>query len=231
MCEPLTIASAALTAFGTYQQHQSQKKAQKKTEAAIRATGEANERLRDQSQTRVLDSADNFSREKFDENQAAETEKLSQKLTDPLTQGTLPGEYYGGRQSENTQRVLEDKNAEATDFSVGIADALANLRGFGQALGVNQRDTQRAGELVGLNQNKQTGNNAVLPIQLEGIKQGAQNPLADIMVGIGSAGVSAGLSSGLPPGATGTGGGGYITAGGIPVPGRKPPVPSSFKLA
>mgnify|MGYP000678155217 CR=1 FL=1 len=25
MCEPLTIASAALTAFGTYQQHQSQR--------------------------------------------------------------------------------------------------------------------------------------------------------------------------------------------------------------
>lgn len=226
MCDALTISSAALTAFGTLQQHRSQKKAQERTENAIRATGEANDRLREQSQQRVLGATDNFSRENFDKIQAQETEKLSQKYKDPISQGVLPGEYYGGQQSENTQRYLEDKNAEANDFSSGIADALANLRGFGQALGVNQRDTQRAGETVGVNQNKEAGNNAVLPIQIEAARQSAQNPFADIMVGAGSAG----LSNALPAGATPTGGGGYITASGIPVPGKKPPIPKSFNL-
>ena len=235
MCDPLTIGSAALTAFGTYQQYQSQKKAQKRTEAAIRANGEANDRLRQQSQERVLGSADNFTREKFDELQNQETQKLSQKYTDPISQGVLPGEYYGGKQSENTNRRINDKNTSANEYSKGIAEALANLKGFGQALGVNQRDTQRAGELVGLNQNKEAGNNAVLPIQIEAARQSAANPLADIMVGLGSAGLTAGLSAGatagIPAGATATGGGGYITAAGVPVPGTKPPVPSGFKLA
>lgn len=230
MCDPLTIGSAALTAFGTYQQYQSQKKAQQRVENAIRTTGEANERLRQESQQRVLQSADRYNRDDFDQLQSDETQKLAQKFTDPISQGALPGEYYGGAQSENTQRYLEDKNSKANEYSQGIAEALANLRGFGQALGVNQRDTTRAGEVVGVNQNKEAGNNAVLPVQIEAARQSAANPIADLFVGVGSAGLSAGLSSGLPAGATPTGGGGYITASGIPVPGKKPPVPSSFKV-
>lgn len=199
MCEPLTIASAALTALGTYQQYQSQKDAQKETERVLARNAETQEGLRRDSQVGVTNAADAFKRDKFDQNQEDQTAQITQKLTDNLSQGVLPGEYYGGRQSENTRQYAETKSAESTDFSKELAAALGRMRGFDAGLRTTNVGINRASEGVMMNNNFMDGNNAILPIQLEAAKQKASNPLADIMVGIGGAGLSAGLSGGSGP--------------------------------
>lgn len=194
MCNPLVIASAAATAAGTYMQYKSQQKAQDKINQAIALNDESNERLQRESQAAALEAGEGFNRENFDEAQNQETVKLRQQLTDNLSQGVLPGEFYGGRQSENTKQYAEIKDQEARDFSQQMADALANLRGFEQGLRVQNKGVQSAGEKAGMNQNFQVGNNAVLPHQIRAAEASAQNPLADILVGVGGVGLSAGLS-------------------------------------
>jgi len=199
MCDPVSIGSAALTAFGTFQQYQSQKKAQDRVEQAISNNAEAQEKLRRESQAGVKDSAEQFNRETFDKTQADETAVIQKKLTDNLSQGDLPGEYYGGKQSDNTKKNIEVKSKGASDFSAQIADALARMRGFDAGLSKTNMSINRAGEKVLMNNGFMDGNNAVLPIQIEAAKQSGSNPLADIMVGVGSAGLSAGLSGGTGP--------------------------------
>lgn len=194
MCNPLTIGSALLTVGGTAMQMQSQRKAQKAVNAAIQNNSAKNAALRNESQGRVLGSADQFSRDKFDANQADQTGKIKQQLTDALSPGVLPGEYYGGAQGENTKAYTVKKTKDTTDKSMQAADALANLRGFEGGQRVNTQGIQRAGEVVGMNQNKEAGNNAILPIQIEAAKRKGSNPIADLMVGAGGAGLSAGLS-------------------------------------
>lgn len=194
MCDPLTIGSAALTAFGTYQQYQSQKDAQKETERVLARNAESQEALRRDSQAGVMNSLQDFKREKFDQTQDDETAKIQQKLTDNLSQGVLPGEYYGGKQSDNTRQYAQIKTQQSTDFSKELAEALARMRGFDAGLRTSNVGINRAGEKVVMNNNFMDGNNAILPIQLEAAKQKASNPLADIMVGVGMAGVGAGLS-------------------------------------
>ncbi len=180
---------------GTGMQYQAQRRAQKGIESAIRNNGEANDRLRAESRTGVMSQADKFSREQFDANQAEETQKVKAQFDKQLSQGVLPGEYYGGAQSENTKRYSEQKNTEARNFSQQMSDALANLRGFDQGQAVNTRGVQRAGEVVAMNQNKEAGNNAVLPLQIEAAKQKGSSMLGDIFVGLGSAGLTAGLAA------------------------------------
>lgn len=203
MCDPLTIGSLVLTAAGTGMQMQSQRRAQKGIEGAIRENDNKNDALRTQSQAAVLDNTNKFSRENFDKNQQDETAKVQTKLTDALSQGKLPGEYYGGPMSENTKRYTEQKTAQTNDFSNSMAEALAKLRGFGQGQAVNTQGIQRAGEVVGMNRSKEAGNNAVLPLAIDAAKRKGQNPLADLMVGFGTAGVGAGLSGAQPFGAQG----------------------------
>lgn len=215
MCDPMTIASVAISAVGTGMQMQAQKKAQKAINNAVNANGIANDKLREQSRQGVVDTTQKFSRESFDRNQADETGKVQAKLTDALSAGKLPGEYYGGAQSENTRGYTEQKTTETNDFSKQMADALARLRGFGQGQAVNTQRVQRAGEVVGMNQNKEAGNNAVLPLQIEAAKQKGSSPLGDLFTGIGSATLGPSLSSsgsflgdvgaGLKSGLNGTG--------------------------
>jgi len=196
MCDPLTIGSALLTVGGTAMQQKAQRSAQKGIEGAIRANGEANDRLRNESRTGIMNSAQDFSREKFDQTQMDETAKVRQQLEAALSPGKLPGEYYGGQQSENTRKYTETKTKQTNDFSMQMADALAKLRGFGQGQQVNTRGVQRAGEVVGMNQNKESGNNAILPLQIEAAKRKGQTPLGDLFVGLGTAGTAAGLAGG-----------------------------------
>lgn len=196
MCNPLTIGSAALSLGGTFMQMQAQRRAQQGINNAIRNNDNANDSLRQKSQAAISTSADKFSRDKFDQNQTVETGKVQKSLMDALTPGALPGEYYGGKQSENTRAYAEQKDAKANDFSKQMAEALANLRGFGQGQSVNTRGIQRAGEVVGMNQNKEAGNNAILPIEIDAAKRKGQSPLGDLFTGLGGAGLSAGLSAG-----------------------------------
>lgn len=196
MCDPVSIASAVATVAGTAMQQRAQSRAQKGIESAIRNNGEANDRLRAESRTKVMDQTEQFNRDKFDRNQADETAKAKASFDRQISQGVLPGEYYGGAQSENTRRYSELKNNEAQSFSQQMSDALANLRGFDQAQGVNTRGIQRTSEVAGMNQNKEAGNNAILPLQIEAAKQKGSSLLGDILVGAGSAGLTAGLSGG-----------------------------------
>jgi len=194
MCDPLSIASAVATVAGTAMQMQAQNKARKGVNAAIAANGEANDKLRANSRAGVEATAQGFNRETFDANQANETQAVQQKLTDALAGGKLPGEYYGGEQSANTRQYTEQKVSKADAYSQQIADALARMRGFTQAQGTNNRNISRTGEVVAINQNKEQGNNAVLPLQIEAAKSKAHSPLGDILTMAGSAGSAAGLS-------------------------------------
>lgn len=202
MCDPLTIASAAATVGGTFMQMNAQAKAEKAINNAVRNNGEMNDRLREQSRMALKDSTQQFSRENFDRTQEEETGKVRDKLMAALTPGQLPGEYYGGRQSENTRQYAEKKSVETNDFSKQMADSLAKLRGFGQGQIVNTQGVQRAGEVVGMNQNKEAGNNAVLPIQIEAAKRKGYSPLGNLFTAAGSAGLSAGLAGGAGAAAT-----------------------------
>jgi len=236
MCDPLTIASAVATVGGSFMQMQSQKKAEKKTQQALSQNAEAQERLRQQSQNEVLAAGQEFNRDNLDKTQDEETAKIEKTFKDNLSQGVLPGEYYGGETSENTRNYQTKQNAGAMEASESMTEALAKLRGFGQGFGQAGQQVSKAGERVTMNNGFMDGNNAVLPIQLEAAKAEGQNPFADILVGAGSAGLTAGLTAGaggLPAGATATGGGGYITKAGVPVPGTKPTqggAASFFKL-
>lgn len=191
----MLAASTAATAGGTVMQANSQKKAQRKIDEATRLNAQLASDKQEASQKLVLDQTDQFSKENFEETQNVETEKLQKGFAEVLQPGNVAGSFSGGDVSANTQRLLDDKSREGNTFSHGLADSLAKLRGFGAGLDVNTRDTRRAGEQIALNQNETAGNNALLGIQIADAQRGAANPLADIMVGVGSAGMQAGLSA------------------------------------
>lgn len=201
MCDPLSAASALLTIGGSYMQSQSQRRAERGIQNAITNNANMQDKLLANSQAGVLDAANKFDRTKFDQTQADETGKIQKSFRDNLSQGDLPGEYYGGKQSENTQKYSKGKSAATTDYSREIADALARMRGFEQGMTTNNTGINRAGERVLMNNNFMQGNNAVLPLEIEAAKRKGQNSLADLMVGLGHTGLSAGLSN--VPGAGG----------------------------
>lgn len=198
MCDPLSVASAAVTAYGTFRQYQSQQEAQSKINSAIENNDRKNMALELDTQNKALGATDKFDRENFDANQAGETQKLQGKFRDNLSQGNLPGEYYGGELSDNTKRYQEVQSKKASDTNNRMADALARLRGFEQGMRINNQAVSGAGEVAGMNRNFMIGNNNVLPYQIEAAKRGAQDPFADILVGAGSAGLTAGLSGAGP---------------------------------
>lgn len=200
MCDPLTIAGAAATVGGTFMQMRSQQKAADKVRQVLSRNAESQENLRRDSQAGVQDAAGEFDRTKFDQTQSDETALLKQRFTDNLSQGDLPGEYYGGRESENTKKYTEKKTGEANIYSQQLADALARMRGFDQGLSKTNLGINRASEKVVMNNGFMDGNNAILPGQIEAAKQSGANPLADIMVGLGGASLNAGLAGKTIPG-------------------------------
>lgn len=209
MCDPLTIGSIAVTGLGTMMQMRSQEKAQRSMDNVLRENASEAERLQKDSQGRTLKAAEEFGRDKFDQNVADETAKTKKQFIDAQS-GGVPGEYYGDSVSDNTKRYQEKKSSEASDYTKRMAAALATMRGFEGGMRAGNTQSQRASEQVAMNNNFMAGNNAILPLRLEAAKAKGSNPLADIMVGIGSAGLSAGLSGGSGPMTTSLAGGDKI---------------------
>ena len=222
MCTGAEIAmiSVAASAAGTGLQGTSHSDTQKEIREAQAATDEANDQLQRQSQQEVLETTDDFSRERFDDVQAEQTGNIKKTFKDSLAEG-LPGQFSSGDLSSNTQRLLSDETTKNRGDTDRFASALANLRGFSQGLTDSNRGIQRAGENIQLNQTAQSGNSAVLPLTIQGAVNNSGNPFADILVAGGAAGAQAAGTQGTVK----TGGGGSIT-GGVPSPGRKP----SFKV-
>lgn len=195
MCDPVSIGSAVVMGLGTVMQMKSQANAQKKMDSVLQRNAEEADRLQKDSSAKTLNAAQEFGREKFDANAQQETVKSKQEFMASQSAGVLPGEYYGESAGENVKRYQETKSKKASNYTDRMADALAAIRGFEGGMRAGQTKTRDAAEQVVLNNNSIAGNNAILPIQLEAAKASGSNPLADIMTGVGSAGLSAGLSS------------------------------------
>jgi hypothetical protein len=200
MCDPLTIGGAVVTGLGTVMQMRSQQQARNKMDSVIRANADEADRLQKDSSKRTLTAAEGFDRPKFDANVSEQTQKTKKDFMDAQSGGALPGEFYGESTSDNVKQYREQKGQESSNYTNRMAEALSRLRGFEGGMRVAGTQTNRAAEQVLLNNNFMQGNNAILPIQLEAAKAKGSNPLADIMVGLGSAGMSAGLSGKTIPG-------------------------------
>lgn len=198
MCDPLSIGSAIATGLGTVMQMSAQNRAQNNIRNVIQQNADKQTQLQQQSSARAQDAAQNFTRAKFDQGQQEATAADAAKYKAAQSQGALPGEYYGDSVGDNVKAYQELKSKDASAYTDRYADALAKLTGFTGGIMKPNNAIRDAGEQVQLNSNYMAGNNAILPVQLEAAKQSGQSPFGDILTGLGSAGLSAGLTKAIP---------------------------------
>lgn len=200
MCDPLTIASVALTAGSAAANNAAANK-----QASAQASAMAAERTR---QARLDDEArgvNQQARNRFEnvgEQQEAKATELTEEFTGPANRGADLISAMLPRTSSNiTMQNDERERGEATDFANQQGEAMARMRSFADLFGELGRGTAQDASQIGMLGGFKQGSQGALPFELEAasMKGGNLRNAADIMGGLGSIGLNAGLSGAQMP--------------------------------
>jgi hypothetical protein len=201
MCDPLTIGGLALSAGSMVMQQQAQSQVNKARRGAMEA-----ERIRQQGFQRETDALNAASQDRYKDFQGEQADKantLGQYFTDQ-NQGLPDGQDPQGAPVETmpgssnnivTQEQTKQK-AKAKAFGDQQGEALGELRSFGDLLGGIGRLQARDAAQIGTVGNFMRGSSSVLPYELEeaNSKGSGMADFGTILGGLGSVGISAGLS-------------------------------------
>lgn len=193
MCDPITIAGAALMAGSVAANSAAASQVANARAAALAAQNQEQSALNAQTKT-VNDKADaNYNN--FGNQQQQQAQNLAALYT--AAKANPPNAAYAvPKSSSNIVNSEDQKQTGIADaFAQKTGDALANMRSFGQALGQDSIATARnAGQLTQLNNFKQ-GDAAVLPYQLDAANQAGNGMklFGDILGGVGQLGTAYGL--------------------------------------
>lgn len=203
MCDPLTIAGVALSAGSMIANQSAQSSVMKARNSAMQA-----ERQRQQTLQKEATALNETSRGRYDNFQGQQQQQggeLASYFNDqneglPTGDPNATGSLIPTSSSNIVVREQEKQNAKAKNFSEQQGDALGNLRAFGDVLGGIGRGQARDASQIGTVGGFMRGSSNVLPLELEAAnsKGGGARMLGDILGGLGSLGMSAGLSGAGP---------------------------------
>lgn len=211
MCDPLTIAGAALTVGSTVANASAARKAE-----AARNDALAAERIRQGALDQEAQALNTQSQDRFTDFETKREDKAT-ALGDyfaPPTENTEANNAAAVLPAETNSvitREMAKKSGEARAFTDQQGAALAELRSFGDLLGDTSRMQGRDASLVGQIGGFKRGSSNVLPLELEAAAKKGQGMrvLGDILGGIGGIAMNAGLTGGK----LNTGGSGSLFGG------------------
>lgn len=204
MCDPLTIAGAALSAGSMVANNAAENRIAKARKNATEA-----ERIRQrgyESEAAALNDQSQGRYKNFQGKQADKTAQLADYFTGQ-NQGLPTGSEANGAPAEVmptsgannivTQEIAKQKG-KAKAFGDQQGRALAAMRGFGDLLADNSRLQARDASQIGQIGGFMRGSSAVLPFELEAAnaKGAGMQQFGSILGAAGQLGIGAGLSGG-----------------------------------
>lgn len=200
MCDPLTIAGAALSVGSTVANAAGARKAAKARDSALAA-----ERIRQGGLDREAQALNATSQDRYTDADAKTADKaktLGDYFTTeaPVSEGANVGAASVMPTATNdiVTREVAKRSGEAKAFTDQQGNALASMRAFGDVLGdtgrLQARDASQIGQIGGFKR----GSADVLPLELDAAAQkgAGMRLLSDILGGIGGISLNAGLTKG-----------------------------------
>lgn len=141
--------------------------------------------------------------ENVGEQQEAKATELTEEFTGEANRGAdLISAMLPQTSSNITMQNDERERGEATDFANQQGGAMARMRSFADLFGGFGRDTAQDASQIGMLGGFKQGSQGALPFELEAasMKGGNLRMAADLMSGLGSIGLNAGLSGAKMPG-------------------------------
>jgi hypothetical protein len=197
MCDPLTIAGIALSA-GSAVANNAAASQQARAQASAMAAERTRQRMLDDEASGVNAQARNRF-EDVEQQQTDTASALRDQFTGEANRGAEVIAAALPRTSSNITLMDEqEKRQGATDFANQQGDALARMRSFSDLFSGLGRDVAQDGSQIGMVGGFKRGSQGVLPFELEAASMKGQGmrTFADILGGLGSVGVNAGLSGG-----------------------------------
>lgn len=212
MCDPMTIAGAALSAASAAANAAAQAKVQRARDDAMAAERIRQNSLDKEADALNLKSQDNY--QDFEGKQDETSAKLADYFTGQQVAEPTPEVALPTTSSNITVQEEAKQRAQAKDFTNKTGTALGELRSFGDLLGQNSRLQARTGMEIGQIGGYKRGSSNVLSYELDAANSKGQGlrTFGDILGGLGGIATNAGLSS---------------TAPGVPRAGTLIPVPTA----
>lgn len=203
MCEPMTIASIALTGASAVANSMANSKV-----ASARSRSLAAERQRQQAldaEAAAHNSRSQESYQGFEGQQEQKAKSLGDYFTNPAA---MSGVQPAGTPTEtmpDASGIVVAENAKQLGRAKAYTDqqgrALGNLRSFGDLMGGLARDQARDAGYIGQLGGFKQGSAGILPVELDAAGHAGDGlkMIGDIARGLGSIGTSAGLSRNVAP--------------------------------
>lgn len=200
MCDPLTIASIALTAGSAAANNAAANKQAQAQASAMAAERQRQARLDDEARAVNQTALNRF--EGVEDQQGAEASQLQEVFAaEPDRGAELIASALPPTSSNITMQNDARERAEATSFANQQGGAMARMRSFADLFGGFGRDTAQDASQIGMLGGFKQGSQGALPFELEAasMKGGNLRMAADLMSGLGSVGLNAGLSGAKMP--------------------------------
>lgn len=200
MCDPLTIASVALSVGSAAANNAAANKQAKAQASAMAAERQRQARLDDEARAVNQQALSRF--ENVGEQQGAEATQLQEVFAaEPDRGADLIADAIAPTSSNITMQNDARERAEATSFANQQGGAMARMRSFADLFGEFGRGTAQDASQIGMLGGFKQGSQGALPFELEAasMKGGNLRNAADIMSGLGSIGLNAGLSGAKMP--------------------------------
>lgn len=222
MCDPLTIAGAALSVGSTVANSIAANRQAKARDDALAA-----ERIRQRgydNETQVLNTRSQDRYKDFEGQREVKAKSLGDYFTAtaPSEANAVAASVMPTATNDIVTREMNKKSGEAKQFTDQQAGALAQMRSFGDLLGDASRLQARDGAEIGQIGGFKRGSSNVVPLELEAAAQKGRGMqfLGDMLGGFGGLALNAGLTRG--PGAGGLFGGAKAAPAASPRPVARP---------
>lgn len=209
MCDPLTIAGAALTAGSTVANAVGARSAAKARDNALAAERIRQGALDQEAQALNAKSQDRF--EDFEGQRETKTEALGDYFANAAPETGAANAAAGTATPTSTNSVvtreMAKQSGKAKQFTDQQAGSLASLRAFGDVLGDASRLQARDAGLVGQIGGFKRGSSNIMPLELDAAAQKGAGArfLGDLLGGFGGIALNAGLTKGPAVAAAGGG--------------------------
>jgi len=221
MCEPLSIASGALLVGSTLAGMAGQGEVDSARDDAMSAENARQKKLRAEAAAALGKSEADFSELPGKQQQTGD--ELADILNKNTTQQAPPTNLMPGVSDPTVVREVGKQTDKAKAFTNQQGNALGQLRAFGDTMGDANRNLGGNAQWINSLGGFQQGSAGVLNSELAAANDAGQGwgTLGDILGGVGSIGLTAGLTKGAGPGSAPAS---ILDSSGLPPIPKRPPV-------
>lgn len=211
MCTIAAVAGAVLTAAGTAMQASSQRKAQDAMQSARLAEATRQENIRKRGEATVDKTVDSYEKPQIEDVMSDQMVTLGQEYKRASEPAIMSGGNIPIGSTEIGGEVVKDafdKAMRGVDRRLsGAATARGKVNALGRTMWSQGFGLNRAGNEIALNNDERRGSMSVLPFELDAAAAKAQNPIGDLLVGLGGTVMGSGWGGSTPaPNALGASG-------------------------